>query len=167
MKKKYWYTDIMTTDIHELIHTLTHVCTHIHPHPPTHTHMQSLSVQLCLATHGHKTHITTAYVYFKMPSSLFVQMMTLLSAEPEANRFPSLAYATQKTVSLWPFKGWTIVPSLASYTSTLLPAATISWLPSGLKHMSQTLLRKERVIIRFVHMSSTLQCGCRNNKIKT
>ena len=92
-KKIYWYTHIMTTDIHELIHTLTHVrahthtptpthtekkekkkeedilvhihydyrhtCTHPHTHPYPHTHpptyMQSLSVQLCLATHCHKT----------------------------------------------------------------------------------------------------------------
>lgn len=29
------------------------------------------------------------HVYFKIPSSLDVQMMMLLSAEPEANRFPT------------------------------------------------------------------------------
>lgn len=28
------------------------------------------------------------YVYFRMPSSFDVQMITLLSADPEAKRFP-------------------------------------------------------------------------------
>ena len=31
------------------------------------------------------------YVYLRIPSNLDVQMMTLLSADPEANLFPSLA----------------------------------------------------------------------------
>ena len=31
------------------------------------------------------------YVYFRIPSILLVQMITLLSADPEANRLPSLA----------------------------------------------------------------------------
>lgn len=37
----------------------------------------------------------TTYVYLRIPSSLLVQMITLLSAEPDAKRLPSFAYATQ------------------------------------------------------------------------
>ena len=40
------------------------------------------------------------YVYFKIPSSLFVHIITLLSAPPEANRFPANERTTLRNISL-------------------------------------------------------------------
>jgi len=51
------------------------------------------------------------YGNLRTPSKLSDQMMTLLSAEPDANRFPSLAYATQYTVPLWPLRDCSKFPS--------------------------------------------------------
>ncbi len=46
------------------------------------------------------TALDATHVYLRIPSSLLVQMMTDLSADPDANLLPSFAYATQYTVSL-------------------------------------------------------------------
>lgn len=46
--------------------------------------------------------LVTTYEYLRIASMPPVQMMTFLSAPPEAKRFPSLAKATQYTISLCP-----------------------------------------------------------------
>ena len=74
--------------------------------------------------------------YLRMPSALAVQMMMFLSSLPDANRFPSLEYATQYSVFLCPFSECSRSPSAQSYTRTREPTAATSWVPSGLKAMS-------------------------------
>lgn len=70
-------------------------------------------------------------------------MITVLSALPEANFLPSFAYATQCTTSLCPLNELTTFPSSGSYTTTLSPAPTTSWSPSGWKQIEWMLKENE------------------------
>lgn len=74
-----------------------------------------------------------------MPSNLLDQIITNLSAPPDANFLPSEAYDNAYTVSLWPVKLFINVPSVGSYTKTRSNAPTMSCWPSGLKHTACTL----------------------------
>lgn len=58
--------------------------------------------------------IASPCVYLRMPSALAVQIIMVLSAPPDANRFPSRAYATAYSTSLCPLSDESCSPLVAS-----------------------------------------------------
>ena len=58
----------------------------------------------------------STYENFTRPSRSSPQIMTVLSAPPDANNLPFLAYATQYTRSLCPLRDLTRSPSAEAYT---------------------------------------------------